>query len=270
MLGGIYVIKNKHNNKVYVGSTKNFIKREKVHFKLLVQNKHWNLKLQRSFNCHGIDNFKFKIIEVLPYEKEIIIQRENFWIHYFNSKSNGYNIADASFGDCLSNHPNKEEIKIKISIGLKLKFSRLSDLERKEKFGQYGSTNGMFGKKHSDSAKRNISEKNKQYKLINGVGKNYGKKYSEEHKKKISNFAKTRTGEKNAFFGKKHSEEFKQKMSDFAKGRRPANAKILIIDDVEYMTREEAERCTGIKASTLYFRARSSNPKFKNIYFKEE
>jgi group I intron endonuclease len=267
---GIYVIRNLVNNKVYVGSTKNFYNRKATHFKLLKENKHWNIKLQRSFDYHGEANFRFEIIERLSYEKEVIIERENFFIQSLNAKNNGYNIADASFGDILSTHPFKEEIKAKISKSLKETFSQMSIEERKEKFGLNGERNGMFGKKHSYKSKRLMSDNQKKFKQIHGHGPTKGRKASEEHRNKISKFARTRTKEKNPFFGKQHSEETKRKISESNSGRRPTNALTLVVDEIEYETRDIAEKATGIKASTLYYRARSNNPKFNNTYFKEE
>lgn len=40
-----------------------------------------------------------------------------------------------------------------------------------------------------------------------------------EHKKRLSDIAKQKTGNKNPFFGKKHSEEFKKQKSEWAKTR---------------------------------------------------
>ena len=39
----------------------------------------------------------------------------------------------------------------------------MSDEEKKEKHGQPGELNGMFGKTHTEEARKNISEKNKGY-----------------------------------------------------------------------------------------------------------
>jgi group I intron endonuclease len=54
----------------------------------------------------------------------------------------------------------------------------------------------------TEEHKRKIGEANK------------GKIISEEQRKRISEFGKTRTGEKNSFYSKTHSDEFKQKQKD--------------------------------------------------------
>lgn len=53
MKSGIYQIKNTLNNKVYVGSAKDFEKRWKRHFKDLEKGCHSSIKLQMSFNKYG-------------------------------------------------------------------------------------------------------------------------------------------------------------------------------------------------------------------------
>jgi group I intron endonuclease len=93
---GIYKIINLINNKVYVGSTqKSFISRYKSHYEKLRINKHIGyLHLQNAVNKYGIENFKFEILEEC--EKEQCIEKETFWIKYYNStnKEKGYNIND--------------------------------------------------------------------------------------------------------------------------------------------------------------------------------
>ena len=50
---GIYFIRNKINNKIYVGSSKNLYNREKEHFSDLRKGKHHNIYLQRAYDKYG-------------------------------------------------------------------------------------------------------------------------------------------------------------------------------------------------------------------------
>ena len=58
---GIYKIKNKQNNKVYIGSTIVIRKRWRDHKWYLKENKHHNSHLQSSYNKYGLENFEFII-----------------------------------------------------------------------------------------------------------------------------------------------------------------------------------------------------------------
>lgn len=62
---GVYRIKNKINNRVYIGSTKKFSVRFAQHLKSLLSGSHHNKFLQADFNKCGIDNFIFEVIEVV-------------------------------------------------------------------------------------------------------------------------------------------------------------------------------------------------------------
>lgn len=59
----IYMIKNKVNNKVYIGQTKSIEIRWKEHINKLKANKHVNVHLQNSWNKYGLDSFEFLIID---------------------------------------------------------------------------------------------------------------------------------------------------------------------------------------------------------------
>ncbi len=51
---GVYLIKNKYNNKIYVGSTSiSFNSRFSAHLKELNGNRHRNKHLQQSYNKYG-------------------------------------------------------------------------------------------------------------------------------------------------------------------------------------------------------------------------
>lgn len=89
---GIYCIKNKINNKLYVGSSSNLQSRKNFHFNSLKDNKHHSKKLQRAYNKYGINNFNYTILENCEKNNLEILEKE--WINYFNSYYNGYNATD--------------------------------------------------------------------------------------------------------------------------------------------------------------------------------
>ncbi|EQA7786884.1 NUMOD3 domain-containing DNA-binding protein [Acinetobacter baumannii] len=261
MESGIYRIVNVNNGKCYVGSTKNFESRWNRHFRDLEKGNHCNIKLQRSYNKHGKHAFKTEILEKIEYTRDLIIERENYWINKLNSKIEGYNIADASFGDAISNHPNKEEIIKRRSDTAIKNNSKLTKEERSLKWGKYGKSNPMFGKNHSEETKAKISEINK------GNQYSKGRIMSDSQKAKLSEIAKLRIGELNPFYGKTHSKESRAKMSEKAKGRQPSNTRPVVVDGVLYSCRREASENTGIKESTIWHRCNSKNKKYIDTYF---
>lgn len=80
MNSGIYQIRNIINNKLYIGSSSNFLRRQATHFKSLAANKHHSKYLQRSYNKYGKSNFKFEIIAKSPREKHYLLKLEQFFL----------------------------------------------------------------------------------------------------------------------------------------------------------------------------------------------
>jgi group I intron endonuclease len=123
----------------------------------------------------------------------------------------------------------------------------------------------MYGKTHTEEARKKISEVNK--------GNTYckGKKLSDETKQKLSEAAKLKTGEKNAFYGKHHSEETIQKIKEKSKGRLPPNIIKISIDGNIYISISEASRQLNIPTPTILWRIKSQNSKFINYkYVKDD
>lgn len=95
---GIYQIKNTANNKVFVGSTKNFKTLNGVKFQLET-NTHTNKQLQQEWDHFGKDVFTFDVLEKLkkkedPYfnEKEALSELETKWLDQLQPYGeHGYN-----------------------------------------------------------------------------------------------------------------------------------------------------------------------------------
>lgn len=86
----IYKITNKKNGKIYIGVCKNFYVRVRTHLYHLRKNNHHSLKLQRSWNKYGEENFVFEIIE-RDVEENIIFQKEKEYIEFYNTFKCGFN-----------------------------------------------------------------------------------------------------------------------------------------------------------------------------------
>lgn len=91
LLTGIYAIKNLVNNKVYIGQAIDINKRWREHLSSLLNNKHYNKHLQKSWNKYGKKNFTFEIIEEC--EEDKLNEKETEYIQYFkaNNINLGYN-----------------------------------------------------------------------------------------------------------------------------------------------------------------------------------
>lgn len=83
---GIYKITNLINNKIYIGQSVNIERRWQEH---IYQNR--NSAIHQAIKKYGIENFIFEIIEECSQSQ--LDEREIFWIKYFNSYENGYNLT---------------------------------------------------------------------------------------------------------------------------------------------------------------------------------
>ena len=88
---GIYRIYSNTTNKSYIGSTwKTFKNRWKQHISKLNANKHHSKELQNAYNKYGTDEFICEILEIIE-DENILLEREAFYINYYDAINNGYN-----------------------------------------------------------------------------------------------------------------------------------------------------------------------------------
>lgn len=109
---GVYIISNKTNKFVYIGSTtmkKGFIRRWLGHCSDLKLNKHHSQHLQNHVNKYGIEDLEFSILEIVDNPCDCRI-REKYWLDYYGFE-NTFNISketDISVGG--KNHPCYKEV----------------------------------------------------------------------------------------------------------------------------------------------------------------
>lgn len=88
IIAGIYAIKNKSTNQMYIGSALDIYKRWSEHKKSLMLGLH-NKKLQTAWNLYGELEFEFIILENIKPNEIILLQKEQFYIDKFE---NSYNV----------------------------------------------------------------------------------------------------------------------------------------------------------------------------------
>lgn len=173
----IYILKNKFNNKCYVGqTTQNFKQRLYVH--TYYAKKGSNILIHKAIRKYGIDNFN---IEIIKCDKKDLNELENKYIFELNAMVPfGYNLKTGGHYVEYS-----EQSRIKMSEAHKGKI--LSE-EHKRKIGLKSKGN-----------KYNLGRKQKTEEKIKRASKLIGLKRSEQTKKLLS---KQKTGVKNPMYGK--------------------------------------------------------------------
>jgi len=209
MTSGVYIIKNKINNKVYIGSSIHIPKRWKEHIRHLDSNEHTNQYLQNSWNQNGKDNFEFLIAEECDISNLLIVEQK--WLDTTKSyePENGYNICQYA-GNTLGRF-HTEEARKKIS-------ENHHDVSG-ENNPMFGVPSPNLGKRHSEETKNKISQKLKGKKSWN-----HGK--TKESDVSLSKHSERMSGKNNPFHGKTHSEDTKKNIGLRNSGENSANSKL--------------------------------------------
>lgn len=273
----IYEIRNKENDNFYIGSTNNYKKRKRRHLTDLRNNVHHNTYLQRAFNKYGEKSFEFNILIELD-NKESLFEHEQKAIDEMNPP---YNIGAVGGGDNYSNHPNKEELRIKLTNHLRSWRENLTDVEKEEliKRNYIGKNNPNYGNKWNEDQRLTASKRMKKHfkdnpwqkeKMVE-TSRNYWDNISEEDYEKFCELKKIQNaGERNPFHGKTHSKETLNKMSDVRKkfyksmSEKEKYEKLKVtrkisIDGEIFNTCMSAAKKLGVNNGTITHRLKSPN-----------
>ena len=169
--GIIYGYTNLESSKMYIGKTID-PKRRWLNHRYGKYKNGWHKDYQKN-----PEKYEYSVIEYdVPEDK--LNEREIFWISFFNSYHNGYNLTQGGDG-MPKGYKHSEETRKKMS-------EHHADVS--------GENHPMYGKHHSEEWKRKMrGENNPFYGSL--AGKNnpmYGKKHSEETRKKLSDAIKGR------------------------------------------------------------------------------
>jgi group I intron endonuclease len=136
----IYQITNTINSEFYIGKTKDTIETRFYHHKYNSIHKKSQAYLHRAIRKYGKDNFIIECIDTAKNLKELN-NKEILWIKQLNPK---YNMTKGGDGGDTSHSPN-----YKLAI---------------KNRDQFGSKNGMYGRKRPDTAKYLLEAKDKMLK----------------------------------------------------------------------------------------------------------
>ena len=233
----IYKITNLINNKIYIGKT---VGTAEERFKRHCRDAKGNIKNTDYFHLalrkYGLNNFKVEIVETNIENKELLSQREIYWIDYYNSYNSeiGYNLTKGGTGGALTGEALERMRKSKTgqktkpeSIAKRIATFKKIGLNKGEKNGvnkpgvkeKISNSLKEYYKNNPIESKSRISNSLKAY-YKNHSAWNKGKKdcYSTETKNRISNslkeYYKNNPKKLPSFRGHHHTEQTKQKLKN--------------------------------------------------------
>jgi len=121
----IYKITNLKNNKIYIGSTKDFDRRKSEHIQGITQNNHENKFIKSDSLIYGVNDFEFSVIssfEKIDYNWLRLI--EQIWVDYLKYHVELYNINLNTLGFGVKYHfPNRKD---------KIEYRKIAKIEKQK------------------------------------------------------------------------------------------------------------------------------------------
>lgn len=205
IVSGVYKIENLINHKVYIGQSKDIVRRYGEHFQLEHFRTGRGLYLYNAMQCHGIENFSFQILKIT----RDLDYWERFFIYWYNANNvkYGYNLTNGGQEGCKrnDNFVYTDEIKNKMSEKKKQNWKDEQYRCKIIECQNIGKSSEKFHNSRSEATK-------KQWQ--NGSMKNQAKKLSEYWKGvKKSEETKNKMKESSRLRELKHSEDYELYLS---------------------------------------------------------
>jgi plasmid stability protein len=284
---GVYFIADVDSGKVYVGSTENKRRRLRDHERMLENNKHHNPPLQNAYNKGHAFETTF-----LPLESHVDIRKvEGVFLDHLKDEKVLLNVSMDPIAPMAGRKQTPEQIEAarQRMMGNTYTLGHKQTDEHKQ-----NAVAGRAGYRHSEETIAKISESNKGKqtdKVISpenleklrqanlGHTRSYGRTHSDETKEKLRILSTGRTHSvseearevmRQAKLGKPLSEEHRQKLSVAGMGRVDSpetrakkslanadRAKPVVIEGVEYGSRNAAAKALGVTLTTITNRINS-------------
>lgn len=186
---GIYAFSNTIDNRIYIGSTNSFYKRNYEHFNDFKKNTHNNPHLQRFYNKYGENSLKFHIIEFVEISE--LLKVEQSYLDTIVDFSRDFNISRIAGRPPVTNRSFDEKDIIYIAelynsgktccqisemlFGNRDKRSKIAKITKGNSYPEYKELfnyrkYSQKGRKCKEETKEKISKANKGNPTIGGKG----------------------------------------------------------------------------------------------------
>lgn len=126
MLGNIYKITNKTNNKVYIGQTARSINERFGEHLRDAFNRGSEQPLYRAIRKYGKDNFEVELVESCHVSQ--IAEREAYWVEQYDSYNSGYNATLGGDGKPVRNYQEVSDDFMKSNMSMR-KYSQENNMK---------------------------------------------------------------------------------------------------------------------------------------------
>lgn len=147
----IYILRNKINNKVYIGQTIRSLQRRLVTHRATAKAK-VQTKISRAIRKYGKENFFIELLDSCETQKDAD-ELESRYIKMHNSISNGYNISPGGQAIRIVT----EETRKKLGNGMRGKNHSLETIGLMSE-AHSGENNFFYGKTHTEEVKNFLSK----------------------------------------------------------------------------------------------------------------